>query len=504
MTDLKYIIENELLIICPFLSTDRFISYCKDRGIRTSRQQLEQFEKLGIFYPIARVQYPKIKIKIEYINDHRRIRDLGVLKDGEEWSGDIEEVYAHFSFEKEYAKDWLDEGFLWEPRSRPFHPWETFMDEEGDIKIENFFSVFQCYALYKLIQSTAMELRAEWWVSYSEKDIDQLTSQLSDWANTVISAHQKNWIRGRDVAGICQVISNRYFPKTQSDRRTIQFSIHTSDHDWNWRKYCRNWNAKAVLTDIGITIEELKQIHEQVAMNATFADPLGQWYGLISFVSVDQKERLKDKALLAQTLYSMEHMLRLFYQDITAEKLRPPDELRERWKDRFYGDDVKQNELRYLEFLANQYHLNPRPNLILVVEGDGEAEQFPRLAKELLGCSFSRLGIEVLNLQGVGNLTGKKGIEMFIDAYHHRQTIVFIIVDNEGRPAGIKKRLVQAQSKYNTKRRVTKDEYIYIWDKNIEFDNFSHDEIAEAMTKLCEGRYTFQSPEIANWMGGRP
>ena len=233
-------------------------------------------------------------------------------------------------------------------------------------------------------------------------------------------------------------------------------------------------------------------------MDAKFADPLEQWYGLISFVSVDQKKKLKDKALLAQTLYSMEQMLRLFYKDVTGDELRPPDELQERWKDRFYGDGVTQNELQYLEFLANEYHLNPRPNLILVVEGDGEAEQFPRLAKELLGYSFSRLGIEVFNLQGVGNLTAKKGIEMFIDAYHHRQTIVFIIVDNEDRPTGIKKSLVQAKTKYNTKRRVTKDEYIYIWDKNIEFDNFSHKEIGQALTILSENRYLFQPSEIAD------
>jgi hypothetical protein len=72
MQNLKYIIENELVISCPFLSTDQFISYCKDRGIRTSRKQLEQFEKLGIFYPIARVQYPKIKTKIEYIDNGKR------------------------------------------------------------------------------------------------------------------------------------------------------------------------------------------------------------------------------------------------------------------------------------------------------------------------------------------------------------------------------------------------------------------------------------------------
>ena len=145
MQNLKYIIENELVISCPFLSTDQFISYCKDRGIQTSRKQLERFEKLGIFYPIVRVRYPKIKIKIEYIDNGKRCRNLGILKDGEEWSGDIKEKYAYFEFQKEYAMGWLEEELLWEPASRPFQAWETFNDEHGYTETESFYSIFQCY-----------------------------------------------------------------------------------------------------------------------------------------------------------------------------------------------------------------------------------------------------------------------------------------------------------------------------------------------------------------------
>ena len=503
MSNLNYIIENELFITCPFLSTDQFISYCKDRGIRTSREQLEQFEKLGIFYPVARVNYPKIKIKIEYIDGGQRIRDLGVLKDGEEWSGDIKEVYSHFSFEKDYARNWQEEGLLWEPRSRPFQLWETFMDEEGDRKIESFYSIFQCYTLYNLIQSTKMELRAEWWVAYDKEEINKLVGQVSDWAKIAISAHQDG-VRREVVVEICQGISNRYFPKTRTDRRIIQLSIPSYYYKWDWNEYCRKWDPKVVLGDIGVSTEELKRLQEIVAIDARFSDPLEQWYGLISFVSVEQKDKLKDMALLAQTLYSMEHMLRLFYEDITGDKLRSPDELQDRWKDRFYGHGVTENEMLYLEFLTNQYHLNPRPKLILIVEGYGEAEQFPLLVEKLFGYSFSRLGIQLINIQGVGNFTGEKrldkygALERFIDDYHNRQTIVFIVLDKEERVLKIKGKLTKATSRYPSRRKVTKDEYIHVWDKNIEFDNFSHDEIAQAMTRLSENRYFFQPSEVAD------
>ncbi|MGB7001317.1 MAG: hypothetical protein WBE22_04800 [Halobacteriota archaeon] len=592
MQNLKYIIENELVICCPFLSTDLFISYCKDLDIQTSRKQLEQFEKLEIFYPIARVQSPKIKTKIEYIDNGKRYRKLGILKDDEEWSGDIKEEYADFRFQKEYAMSWLEEELLWEPASRSFQAWETFKDEQGYRETESFYSIFQCYTLYNLIQFTKIELKAEAWVSHSKEDI-KVTSKVLDWAEKVISLHQNNGIRGEAAVATCQVISNRYFPKTQSDRRTFQVSHPSYPSyygNWDWFEYCRNWNAKAVLNDLGMTIGELEHLHELVAISAKFVDPLERWYGLISFVSVDQKKKLKDKALFAQTLYSMEHMLRLFYEELTGNKLLSPDEspswkkfswddvpgndsrklleylkihhdidwaksaeisksddgkvicivedknsaeimLDEKKKkatlkisdgrthdlevkkennkqniyDNFFGGGVTQNELKNLEFLTNQYHLNPRPKLILVVEGNGEAEQFPRLARELFGYSFPQGGIEVVNIQGVGNFTGKKKIdkygalERFIDDYHHRQTVVFVVLDDEGRVSKIKEELLKAHSKYYPNRMVTKEEYIHVWDnKNIEFDNFSHDEIARAMTKLSEGGYTFKVDEIAH------
>jgi len=100
LISLQKLIEKEYFICCSLLTTGQFISYCKDRSIDTSRQQLEQFEKLGIFFPIARVKSPKIKIKIEYIENRTRYKDLGVLEHGEEWKGDIEEEYASFWFEK--------------------------------------------------------------------------------------------------------------------------------------------------------------------------------------------------------------------------------------------------------------------------------------------------------------------------------------------------------------------------------------------------------------------
>jgi hypothetical protein len=501
--NLQRLIEREYFIICQPLDTHQFISYCKERSINTSKEQLEQFEKLGIFRPIVRVEIPKIKIKVEYVEDGTRYRDMGKLEEGESWDGDIKEEYAHFWFEKEYAESWFEAGILWDPASRAFQEWKHFRDQDGQEYIRSYYSVFQAYTLYNITRMTRMELGAEWWYGYSPEDISRIIEQVSEWAHQVIDLHKKE-TRGGIAPAVCQILSNRYYPKTQTDRRTINLSVPSHYHNWDWHTYCRNWKAGDVLQDLGVSIDDLKKLQEVLSLDAKFSDPMERWYGLISFVSLDEKKRLKGKALLAQLIYSMEHMIRLFYKEVTGgQELLAPEEVVGWKQDDLYGEGVSADDLQYLEFLTNRFHLNPRPKLILVVEGNGEEEQFPRLSNELFGYSFSKLGIEVVNLRGVSGFTGKKGLdrygalEKFIDYHHNRQTIVFVVLDNEGRTKKIKEKLIKAHSKYYSGRFVTKEEYIHLWEqKTIEFDNFDPEEIAHALSEASRGKHIFGSDDI--------
>jgi hypothetical protein len=47
------------------------------------------------------------------------------------------------------------------------------------------------------------------------------------------------------------------------------------------------------------------------------------------------------------------------------------------------------------------------------------------------------------------------------------------------------------------KRTVIRREFIHIWERNIEFDNFTPEEIAAALTLTAQGRYQFTSEEVA-------
>jgi len=500
--NLQYIVENEFYKTVPLVSSNNFISYCKKRGIKISKEKLEKYEELGLFYPLARVEHPKIIIKVEYSENGKEYLELGILREGEEWSGDVEEEYSMFSFVDD-AKDWFKEDLLWEPTSRDFEKWDNFVDENGYTKIESYYSIFQCYNLLILEQQTKMSLNCMDWISYDDIQIDKTIKTITSYSSNLISKQKEQVSRNKIIPLICQVLSNRYFPLTQTDGRRIKVTSHGFRSDeWDWFEYCRKWEPEKILSDLEMNSEYIKDLQSQLLHKAFFIDPIEKWYELVDFISIDKKERLKDNALLAQTIYSTEKMLRFFYQDITGEDLPSPDETYGKWKEGFYGKGVVENKLQYLEFISNIYHINPKPNLILIVEGDGEEKQIPRLASEFFGINFLTMGINIMNLQGVGNFEGNKkddkygALEKLIDDYHNRQTLVFLILDNEGRVLKIKEKLVSKSSQYYPSRTITKDEYIHLWNTNIEFDNFTCEEIAQAMTDLANGKYRFSSKEI--------
>jgi hypothetical protein len=341
---LHYLVEQELYVVCGLLRAADFIFYCKERDIGVSRERLEQLEKLGLLYPLARIKRPKIKIKLE--RGENGTRDLGVLEEGEEWHGETTEEYARFSFKREYAESWLNEGLLWEPSSRPFEAWKDHT--------ENYYSMFQCYPLYWITSWTTRPLGLEFFTSLSEEEIRNFIHDISVVAKKEIESLQQSHPESERLVSLCQVISNRYFPRTQSDRRWTFVSVSAEHHHWNWQEYSRTWSAEKVLEDLEISIEDVKKWQENLSIRARACDPLASWYDLVSFISVEQKKRLKGKPLLAQSLYAMEEMLRLFYRELTGIELFPPDESSMWRKDDFLGEGVTKDELRYLEFLTNR------------------------------------------------------------------------------------------------------------------------------------------------------
>lgn len=166
------------------------MSYCQERGLDTSREELEQLEKLGLFYPFARVRYAKLKIKVNTL-PNGTVQELGVLKDSEEWNGELREENAYFSFHKDTAIAYLEEGLLWEPSTRPFQPWKEFLGENYRALVDSYYTSFQIFTLYHIKMRTTISLGLHWWPPYTDKPIEERGKEFSEVAISTIEGLKK-------------------------------------------------------------------------------------------------------------------------------------------------------------------------------------------------------------------------------------------------------------------------------------------------------------------------
>jgi len=222
-------------------------------------------------------------------------------------------------------------------------------------------------------------------------------------------------------------------------------------------------------------------------------------------------------ALLAQEFYIMAEMVSSFLEDLARERgEEEPDPERERehyYQRRWFGRTLNYRDIDVLEQILTDYHLNPRPHVLFVVEGKTEKTVIPILC-EAMGLRLETFGVALYDIAGVGKdlsvlarlvapprLGAPVQPELYAAA---RQTRVFMLFDREGRwkdypkngkkgeeearkvIADLRSKIVEMlpedlpnQAKYLAAKRGV---MIKLWEQSFEFDNFSDEELAEAIS----------------------
>ena len=313
----------------------------------------------------------------------------------------------------------------------------------------------------------------------------------------------------RAVALLCQHISSRYYPQTQSDMRTRRISaqplsdrwIWVNSLNWDWREEAGRWDPKKIEQFYRLTPEKLRHAYETLAREQSRCDPIELWYQLTQFISLHEREKLKGDALRAETLRAGAHMLRLLHQDLYGEEFPHPNEVTETIRADTPEIEIRRDVRRYLEFVTNRFGVNPQPRLSLIVEGKSEKVAIKQIFEEFYNFHPGIIGIEIIVLGGVDIATGNKkdrfrAILRLIDYLHHHQILTFLVLDNENHAIKLKEGAKKAKSIHNERRYVTRPEYIRIWKDSFEFDNFSCTEIANALNELALGYATFTNKEV--------
>jgi hypothetical protein len=454
-----------------------FVKFCSDRGLSIDVERLFRLERLGLFAPVFRVREPDVEVPAFSIP----------LRDANNW---FEQIWA-----------W-DTTAIGSPRPVP---------EAADGTHESYYSAFQIDHLDVVLSSMTLQLQIDGFMSWTQSEPIKWNREGEKWLDyaekTAESLRPHEFRRSRAL--LCQLISERYYPHTQGDLRTIRISgrhysdrwISVYDRDRDWEKFAQSWDPHIVEKLFELRPQKLRHAFEGLAVSQAYCDPLQEWHQLVQFVSITQREKLKGDALKAETLRAGAHMLRLLYKDLYNQELPHPNEVSGTIITHIPELEVRRDVRRYLEFVVNRFGINPRPTLALIVEGQTEELAVTKIFEQYFGAHPGTYGIEFIVLSGVDNATGTKedrfrAIMRLIDYLHYQQTLAFMILDNEGHAKRLKQASKDAKSIHHRRRYVTRPEYIRVWPDSFEFTNFSCGEIADAMTAVAASGVNFSAKEV--------
>ena len=210
-----------------------------------------------------------------------------------------------------------------------------------------------------------------------EEDWCSRATQFAEIAQSSMELWQADEFR-RAIPVLCQYIANRYYLLTQTNQRTFTYSgggysedpwMVVDGFNWDWHEYVRIFDPKEVEKRFALTQSILENAYKVICSSVNLCDPLEHWANLVEFVSLQQKKRLKAKALRALSFRDAANMLRLLYKDLYAEDLKPTYEMSGQVITHCPELEVRDDVRHHLEFVANRYDLKSAAQVGLVCRG---------------------------------------------------------------------------------------------------------------------------------------
>ncbi|MGH9927283.1 MAG: TOPRIM nucleotidyl transferase/hydrolase domain-containing protein, partial [Nitrososphaeraceae archaeon] len=247
-----------------------------------------------------------------------------------------------------------------------------------------------------------------------------------------------------------------------------------------WRK--RKDMAPEILETIDMSMKKVKKAYGYIADFGYLDDPLSHWYPLLELIKRSKKEKLAQKARLAQEYYELARMIKYFIKDLTNEEMLDPDDRWDSnhayWEPRAYGSPFNYDLPKTQKLIRDDYFIDRPPLISIVFEGKTEEIVIKKIL-ELFVIDPNREGYHLYNAEGSGNL-GARNLDALIDLAKSNEMDVYLIIDND---EGARSTLDRHKALGNIK-----DDMFTIWNKDFEYDNFGPEKIVKKVNQMLRSR----------------
>ncbi|MGI0057162.1 MAG: TOPRIM nucleotidyl transferase/hydrolase domain-containing protein, partial [Nitrosarchaeum sp.] len=434
-----------------FLQARDFVKFLQEYGIRIDEKTLERYEKEGWLLPALRLIIPN-----ELQN---KMLILGI----------------------EGIKGFYKDKLLEFPKKGDYEPWSNFKHDykKGEFHDKKmiFYHSFQIMQVQNIIKNK--KVCFTYYDSYHEDDLQKVISNIKqnrEWRNESFVRTPIYQIKN---IGLLMILEEAYKFHGFGSMSTQSFRKGDNFKQWvKWKK--TKFSAKKLLSQCGLTIDEVSKLYDNYATEAHLIDPLGKWYDLTRIMRPSVTGNLKGEALLAQFYYKICRMLSYFIYDLTKKIMPEPDTIYDadngEWKKSIYSDPFDYTTRKTQRGIIRYFTRDTTQRIILLVEGETEVQIIKKIC-ERLQVDLEDDGINLVNYEGVSNLTVRK-LKDSIQISNRDNVPMFIISDNEVNSKEKIKRIKSAVK--------TKEFDFHVWDESFEADNFGFKKVLKYISEYLK------------------
>jgi hypothetical protein len=412
--------------------------------------KLEYFDRIGIIKPIARLR--REKVRDTFPKYEMMVTDIFTMKDYYYKSGLLQ---LHNDYE----------------------PWSNHKDEFEENTVL-YYHPFQFLPMRRLMMGLSFNFSAESLEKLEdfEKSFRSMKDILESHVITSRKSYEEFWI---PRIGLLILLDEPYGPYVKEFKSNPYIDSTTYYSEWQkWRS--KIFNPRTVLDKCNLTVQQVKEFYNSVAIEGYSMDPLSNWFILQRIVNDSSLFRLKDNALYAQYCYKLAWMLAHFIYDLTGEIMFEPDDIMDgnrhgEWKKKVYSDPFDYTTMKIRQSILDTFLITRPFRAGIIFEGATENLVIESIIKALR-VNKERDGFFLYNAKGQSKIAYNLQALYYISRIEDIE--LFLILDNDNDARGILDEL----------KMYVKTDNVKIWQRDFEYDNFGVDRVADEVNLMLKSK----------------